>query len=279
MKDSRFISFISKEDYLNYTTGFFPIYYKESLDSETNGWTLDTGTNIAHIKTNVAYSGTLQCPLGLLNIGDQVKFSGEFIKIIGNVGAFLEFSENPNMTGTSHEEPLFFFETEENGRLNKRTFNLNIKKKGYYRLAIGTWQSSSSEYKMRNVAIELRTIVKNKEWLERLEDRIRKAVIRKENGIFKKRNDFAGDDCTVIESSADTLLVTFDKPFPPRSLRPAYQISGDYATTANNYIVKCDLAQGSGVNVRFFPTNPISNTPVKLTDLTNGIQFSIQLST
>lgn len=273
IKDKRYISMQNVDDIKNFGGDFFKTYYQDAY-TNANAWKIDSNF-VLSAKTSNPYNGYLRVFVGFLNVGDVIEMSGEFAKVSGDISVALERSDNANMSGFNFEES--FASLNADTHLSRRSVKLNIDRSGYYRVAVGPYINGASEFKSRNVSVLVHSTKMVKPWEER-DTGVRKAVIRKEDGVFVKRSDFAGDACTVTESTADTLLVTFTKAFPSGSLRPTYQVSGDYGIAQNNFVVKCDFATGSAVNVRFFRTNPVSNTPVPLADLPSGIQFSIRLA-
>lgn len=273
IKSKRYISMQNVSDIKSYGGGFYKVYYQDAYTSP-NAWKLDNNF-VLSAKSADAYSGYLRVELGFLNVGDVIEMTGEFAKVTGEILVGLEYSSNADMSNYSFEEQ--FFSLEAPTFLSRRNVKLNIDRSGYYRIAIGPYQSTPSEFKSRNISILTHSTKMVKPWEER-DTGFRKAVIRKENGTFVKRNDFVGDACTITEVSSDTLSVAFTTPFPTGSLRPCYQVSGDYLTSGNSYIVKVDNASGSSASVRFFPLNPVSSTPLALSALPNNVQFSLQLS-
>lgn len=273
IKSRRYISMQNINDIKAHGGPFFSIYYQDAY-TNANAWTIDSNF-VVKAKTPSAYNGYFRISLGYLNVGDVVEMTGEFAKVTGDIFIALERSDNENMSGFTLEEP--FYSISATPFLSRKNAKLNIDRSGYYRFAVGPYVNGPSEFYSRNVSLLVHSTKMVKQWEER-DTGIRKAVIRKENGVFVKRSDFNGDACTVTETSADTLTVTFSTPFPAGNLRPCYMVTGDYLTAQNSYVVKVDGATGVSANVRFFPLNPWSNTPVLLANLPSNIQFSLQLS-
>lgn len=273
IKDKRYISMQNVDDIKKFGGAFFEIYHQDAY-TNPNAWKIDSNFVVSS-KTANAYNGYLRIFVGFLNVGDVIEMSGEFAKVNGDISVALERSDNENMSVFNFEES--FASLNADTHLSRRSVKLNIDRSGYYRVAVGPYINGASEFKSRNVSVLARSTKMVKPWEEK-DTGIRKAVIRKEGGVFVKRSDFAGDACTITETSADTLKVTFATPFPVGSLRPCYLVSGDYLTSLNNYLVKVDNADRVGAYVRFYPLNPASNTPVTLASLPNNVQFSLQLS-
>jgi hypothetical protein len=261
------------DDIKKFGGDFFKTYYQDAY-TNPNAWRIDSNF-VVTAKTSNPYHGYLRIFVGFLNVGDVVEMSGEFAKVNGDISVALERSDNANMSGFNFEENYASIDADD--YLSRRNIKLNIKRSGFHRIAIGVYTNGPSEFKCRNVSVIAHSTKMVKQWEEK-DTGVRKAVIRKENGVFVKRSDFAGDACTITETSADTLTVTFSTAFPSGSLRPCYLVSGDYLTSQNNYIVKVDNASGVSATVRFYPLNPVSNTPVPLASLPNNVQFSLQLS-
>lgn len=273
IKDKKYISMQNVDDIKNFGGDFFKIYYQDAYTS-ANAWRIDSNF-VVSAKTSSAYNGYLRIFVGFLNVGDVVELSGEFAKVNGDISVAFERSDNANMSGFNMEENYASIDADD--YLSRRNIKLNVKRSGFHRIAIGVYTNAPSEFKCRNVSVIAHSTKMVKQWEEK-DTGVRKAVIRKENGVFVKRSDFAGDSCTISETTTDTLTVTFATPFPPGSLRPCYLVSGDYLTSLNNYLVKVDNASGVSAAVRFYPLNPASNTPVSLESLPNNVQFSLQLS-
>lgn len=157
IQDSKVLSFVSKGDYQAYGGDFLQTYYKDSLEGQTDGWTIDNTTGIVTSRSGSNYSNYLRPPLGYLKAGDQIEFAGEFAKVGHDVIFLLEYSVNQNMSGTTWEEGITVIPGLTSS-LEMKKFALNIKKDGYYRLYIGCYQTSPSEFKMRNVSIRLKSI-------------------------------------------------------------------------------------------------------------------------
>ena len=272
IKDQRYISMQNVDDIKANGGDFFRTYYQDAY-TNANAWKIDSNF-VVSAKTANAYSGYFRVFVGFLNVGDVIELSGEFAKVTGEIFVALERSDNANMSGFNFEES--FTSLNADTHLSRRSIKLNIDRSGYYRVAVGPYINGASEFKSRNVSVLAQSTKMVKPWEEK-DTGIRKAVIRKEGGTFVKRSDFAGDSCTISEAT-DTLTVTFSMAFPAGSLRPCYLVSGDYLTSLNNYLVKVDNATGVSATVRFYPLNPVSNTPVALASLPNNVQFSLQLS-
>ncbi|WP_214797668.1 hypothetical protein [Exiguobacterium sp. s5] len=273
IKAQRYISMQNVEDIKANGGDFYKTYYQDAY-TNANAWKIDSNF-VLSAKASAAYNGYLRIFVGYLNVGDVIELSGEFAKVTGEISVGLERSDNANMSGFNLEES--FASLNADTYLSRRNVKLNIDRSGFYRVAVGPYINGPSEFKSRNVSVLAHSTKMVKPW-EGLETGIRKAVIRKESGVFVKRSDFAGDACTIAETTSDTLTVTFATAFPVGSLRPCYLVSGDYLTSQNNYMVKVDNASGVSATVRFYPLNPVSNTPVALASLPNNVQFSLQLS-
>jgi hypothetical protein len=157
IKDAKVISFTSKDDYSLYGGNFMKTYYKSSLDGETTGWTVDPTTGIVRSIASASYTNNINPSLGLLKAGDQIDFSAEFIHTGHDIVFMLEYSSNANMTGVTWEEGITKI-TNLSTSPSIRDFTLNIKKEGYYRLYIGCYQNSPSEFKLRNLSIRINSI-------------------------------------------------------------------------------------------------------------------------
>ena len=157
IKDNKVISLVKKEDYQKFGGDFMGVYYKESLLGVDVGWTLDTSSGIMTSKSKNSYQNYTRVTLGYLHIGDIIEFSGEFASAGHPIVFMLEYSNDASMSGLTWEEgvtPL----TNINDQLTMRNYQLNVKKSGYYRLIVGCYLNTPSEYMMRNLVVKLHSI-------------------------------------------------------------------------------------------------------------------------
>lgn len=154
LKGVKYIGLVDQGDYRALGGDFYRTYYKDTLEGQTQGWTHNPETGIMHVKSSNSHYGYLSIRLGRLVVGDSIEFTGEFLNIVGKIGAFLSHSPNSNYTSLTWEEAPFTFEGMKE-YFTRKSFTLNIKKTGYYVLNLGVYQTGASEFKARNIGIRL----------------------------------------------------------------------------------------------------------------------------
>lgn len=268
VRNKKVISFNNKEDYLLYSREELPArsdLYTDNYDNVVRGWTF-TSTDIMKMKSNTAYTGYVDPNLGYLSIGDKITISGAFASLHGICKIELRCSDEESFPVGTAIVTVPSFKIEGLDRyLQNIEYTFIIRKSGYYRIRVGTYENSlSNETWFRNFAIEVETINSQKDYM-RL-DNIRKCAIQLSGTNITLINGYANDSCTFSIENDTTIILTFSKPLQS-ALRPLVFVQ-EWFSESKNYTVKVDFQYVSSIRFQLFKYGEI--TPTLISSIPNA---------
>ncbi len=231
---------------------------------------------IIHVISNAGTSGYLSDTFDNLELGDVVEVSCEMLSLSGTMPriSFDEYNSvggNPNdYTGTEFTQLINRGQWE---TFKTRYVVRDLKGTKKIRCVIGLWTADSGEYQMRNLRISVKTKknIENEQLQVNPPLEFKPFAIRKLNGYWQIRDDFANGGATLSGGSDNTtIVINFSKPFQKR---PVATVGGDYYKSSSKYIPKVSNAQKASAEIRLF--DALTNVAKPLSDVEEETHFMV----
>lgn len=239
-----------------------------------DAFTFNETTGIITVNSTSAKPGYLLETLESLTVGDIIEVTGEFRCLSGTLPK-VDFDEYNSATTYQSMEYVQIKKNGEWETLKARYIFRDLKGHKKLRCVIGLWTADSGEYEMRNVRI----LVKSK---RNIEDEKKQTlsppleqkpfVIRKNNGSWEIREDFAHGEALLEVVSTVTLQLKFSKQFRNR---PVGVLGLDFYMNSYKYDVRIGDLQKDRAKIQFYDKE--KNELQQLSAIPNDTHFSVLL--
>lgn len=212
----------------------------------------------------VSTKGTLNIPIGYLNIGDKIDISMEVMNVTGTK-AKLAIDYFTSVDYSSQDANLFILQSEKNGEFEKLGGSFVSMKDLYAKVVIGTFTADIGDFYVRNVEIKVTTSNSNN--LKYTQTRRMYNLNGSASGIIVN-NAYSDDKCTItVDSTNKQIILTHDKPF-------TYNKNGisfaNVSATYPNYIARTRAESPSSFIIRIYDS---ANTLIDPATLTTNTSF------
>lgn len=167
IKGNTFLSYYTVDDFRAAFGASSDIAYVGESTPGANQYAWNSTFKSVRVKTDASTKGYLSFDLGFLELGDTVDLEADIWNMSGDKVrlTFDHFAGSGIDDGT---RTTFYIDTIGEGGFKLSNYPFVVTKPGYYRATIGLWTSQVGEYRMRNAACKIQSVVRNTEPLNRL---------------------------------------------------------------------------------------------------------------
>ena len=267
IKGSTFLGLNSLDDF-KIAMATTSITYVASGTPTLNQWTYDTTLRAIRINKDNTKTGYVTINIGFLDVGDTVELQAEFMNVSGTDKGTLTIDHFAGTSIGDGTKTSYYTSSKTSDGFELTNYTLVVTKAGYYRATFGMWGGMVGDFYMRNCACRVQSVIKGSD------TNVRFGMFRKmSTGEVIQRLEFGGTPCTVTITNGNEIKVTWDRPLT--GLRPIGFVSNEFYIENNKYMARCSSAYQGYMNIRFYPNNPYSDTPVNIADLPTDIHFSV----
>lgn len=168
IKGNTFLSYYTADDFRAAFGASSDITYVGEATPGVNQYAWNSTFKSVRVNTNSSGKGYISFDLGFLEIGDLVDLEAEVWNMAGEKArlTFDHFTGNAIDDGT---RTTYYIDTtsENTDAFKLANYPFVVVKPGYYRATIGLWTSQIGEFRMRNAACKIQSVVRRTEPLNR----------------------------------------------------------------------------------------------------------------
>lgn len=246
-------------------------YYENQIYPDA--FTFSESTGIIHVNSTTAKAGYLYDSFEGMTLGDIVEVTVD-VRSLSGVLPRIAFDEYNSPTTYQNVEYTQATKVGEWETLKFKYVFRDLKGFKKIRCIIGLWTADAGEFQMRNLRIGLKTkrnYEDEKSFLSKSFE-IKPYEIRKRDGIWEIREDFATGGGSISVLSSNQLGLTFLQPFQKR---PVSAGATDFYMESWKFSIKIGDAQKTGVKISIFDAD--TNKAQQLDAIPNDTHFSIIL--
>lgn len=167
IKGNTFLSYYTADDFRAAFGASSDIAYVGESTPSTNQYAWSSLYKSVRVNTDATSKGYISFDLGFLEIGDLVDLEADIWNMAGEK-VRLTFD---HFTGTAIDDgtrtTYYIDSTGSNDGFKLNNYPFVVVKPGYYRATIGLWTSQIGEFRMRNCACKIQSVVRKTEPLNR----------------------------------------------------------------------------------------------------------------